>query len=105
MSTKAETELTRAIIDMLTGLGIVVWRQQCGSVRVKRGYMHLAPEGTPDICGHMPDGRALFLEVKMPKEKPTAEQEAFLSRAARAGCLVGVVRSVEDAVRVVGRSV
>lgn len=101
MTTKAETSLARAIREALSVLGVVAWREQSGQVRVRRGYMHLAPEGTPDIVGHMPDGRALYLEVKHGKGKERPAQTAFLARARAAGCVCGTVRSVAEAVALV----
>ena len=101
MNSKAETVLAAAIRDALNSLaGVLVWREQCGQVRVRRGYMHLAPAGTPDIVGHV-NGRFLALEVKRPKGKERPEQLVFIEKARRAGCIVGVVRSVDEAVRIV----
>lgn len=101
MTTKAETQLARAIREALSAMGITAWREQAGQVRVRRGYMHLAPEGTPDIVGHMPDGRALYLEVKCGKGKERPAQTAFLAAARDAGCVCGTVRSVAEAVALV----
>lgn len=101
MTTKAETALAKAIRDALAAIGVVVWREQSGSVRVRRGYMHLAPEGTPDIVGYLPGGRMLALEVKLPKGKERPAQTEWLARAAAAGCCVATVRSVDEAVRFV----
>ncbi len=98
MTSKAETELAKAIRDALTALGLVVWREQCGKVPVKRGYMHLAPEGTPDLVGYLPGGRLLGLEIKTARGKERPAQTEWLARAKAAGCCVATVRSVEEAV-------
>lgn len=101
MTTKAETSLARAIREALSVLGVVAWREQSGQVRVRRGYMHLAPEGTPDVIGYMPDGRLLAIEVKCGKGKERPEQTEWLAKAKAAGCVVGTVRSVAEAVTLV----
>lgn len=58
--------------------------------------------GMPDICGALKDGRALYVEVKSRKGKVQPHQQEFLARASAAGALAGVVRSVEDAQRLMG---
>ena len=72
------------------------------------------PVGHPDIAGFMPDGRALYLEVKAPEQvdpktgkslrpagKPSAHQLAFLDGADSAGCVVGIVWSNKDAIEII----
>ena len=67
-----------------------------------------AVKGTPDILGCRPDGQAFALEAKAPGgEAPyydhieTLKQHLELMAWKRAGALVGVIRSVEDAEYVV----
>jgi hypothetical protein len=68
--------------------------------------------GSPDLVGwrsltvtrdHVGRRLAAFagLEVKMPDQRPTEQQEAFLGVMAAAGGLGGVVRSEDDARRAV----
>lgn len=45
-------------------------------------------------------GRFVSIEVKTPKGRPTTEQRAFLGTVSRFGGLAGIVRSVDDAARV-----
>jgi hypothetical protein len=105
VSGKAETELQRAIVLALEALGVTVIRTQAGRVPVRRGWLHLAPEGWPDLTGYLPDGRFLGLEIKVPKgktDKDRAEkQAAWRARAGAAGCVVGQVDSVAAAVLLV----
>lgn len=42
------------------------------------------------------------LEVKTPKGRATSEQQAFLATVSRFGGIAGIVRSTEDAARVLG---
>jgi len=103
-----ETDLQRAILETLRALGLTVWRNQSGTVRVRGGFMHMAPEGTPDIIGYLADGRLLGIEVKLPgKEKRNTKPErrekqaAWRAKARAAGCVVGQVTSVGEAVLLV----
>lgn len=99
---KPETDLASQIRDAINGLTLAkVWRENAGAVPTRGGYMHLAPAGTPDIVGYLPGGRFVALEVKRPKEKERPAQLEFLTRAQQLGCLVGVVRSVEEALKLV----
>lgn len=96
--TKPETELSAAIRDALKKMRVPVERIQAGQHRVKRGYLHCASEGTPDLC--TPLG---WLEVKMPGEEPSNEQEDWHAEWRRWGHRVAVVSSVDQAVSVVRR--
>jgi Holliday junction resolvase len=98
----SESQLGRAIIDAIniTGLG-VAWRCQSGMVKVRGAFMHLAPEGTPDVIGYLNDGRMLAIEVKLPKEKPSQRQVDWLERAHRRGVVCGIARSVDEAIAIV----
>lgn len=58
--------------------------------------------GWPDLTGfRRSDGKAVFIEVKTAKGRPSAEQLKFIELAKRSGCLAGIARSVEDAERIV----
>lgn len=96
MTAKPETVLSRAIQDALLAIGCIVVRVQSGCVRVKRGVMHLAPKGTPDMyVAHR--GAHGWLEVKCEKGKRTPEQIAWAQKAAQQGVPVVEVRSVAEA--------
>ena len=47
------------------------------------------------------DGRAVFIEVKTPKGRPTKEQKHFLEQMRNAGAIAGVCRSAEEAMGLV----
>jgi hypothetical protein len=65
-------------------------------VAAKRKWMGVLA-GVPDLCVIDRGGRARFLEVKQPGEKPTDSQEAIIAKLAdlEAGC--AVVTSIEEA--------
>jgi hypothetical protein len=64
----------------------------------------LTPAGIPDILGVV-RGRLFALETKMPRRdsKPSEIQLHVMSRIARAGGIVGVPRSIADALDIVER--
>lgn len=100
----SESAISRAIREMLPALGITATRHQSGMVRVGARVIHMGDPGWPDIIGWDRAGRFVGLEVKAAKGRLEASQGPLLARAAQAGCLVGVVRSVEDVVRLLGEA-
>ena len=97
MTTLSETRLSREIQDALTSIGLMVIRIQSGKVQVRRAWMQLAEPGTPDL--HVV-GLDLWLEVKLPGQRPSKIQEQWHARARRAGASVEVVHSVGEAIEV-----
>lgn len=59
------------------------------------------PNGFSDLFGVLPGGRALFVEVKGPKGKPSEAQVRFLETVRRVGCLAGVAKSMEDVIKII----
>ncbi len=94
-----EGDIQAAILEAFHDMGVLAWRVQSGTVKVRGGRMNLAPAGTPDI--HVlvpPNGRFLGLEVKAPDGRVRAAQIAWHERARRDGAAVAVVRSVAEAI-------
>jgi hypothetical protein len=55
--------------------------------------------------GHrISDGKAFYIEVKLPGEKPREDQQKFLDAMARSGAISGCAHSVEEALEIVGRA-
>ena len=96
----SETKLSRAIQDALAKLGVWCIRIQTGKVQLLHGgWMQLAEEGTPDLC--LP-ALGSWLEVKTGGGKLKKTQVAWHSKAAKYGVRVAVVRSVGEALAIVG---
>jgi len=62
------------------------------------------PTGFSDLFGILPGGKALFVEVKAPKGKPSPAQENFLNTVSMRGAVAGVARSFEDVLRIINGS-
>jgi len=59
------------------------------------------PNGFSDLFGVLPGGKALFVEVKSAKGKPSDVQTRFLDTVSSVGALAGVARSFEDVLRII----
>ena len=55
--------------------------------------------------GHrISDGRAIYIEVKLPGEHPRPDQKKFLEAMRNSGAIAGVAHSVEEALNIVERT-
>ena len=55
--------------------------------------------------GHrISDGRAIYLEVKLPGEHPRDDQKKFLEAMRNTGAIAGCAHSVEEALDIVNKS-
>jgi hypothetical protein len=83
-----QSEITSPIKTALEKAGYFVLRIQSGVVRVKGGFMHLAPTGTADLLVF--DGRKpLWVEAKLKgnktNKKRAADQAEFRDRVLALG--------------------
>lgn len=82
----------------------VVFRVNVGTGRTEDGRFFTTgvPKGYSDLSGHRKsDGKAFYFEVKSDKGKIRKEQEHFLKVMKETGAIAGIVRSVEDAIRLI----
>lgn len=98
-----EADLMRTIMVELSADGHFVARANVGLFFTEDGRPIKTglPKGFSDLFGHrQADCRAFYLEVKTATGRPTKEQLAFIAAMQKRGALAGIVRSVEDARRV-----
>ena len=98
-----EHDIQSSIRIKLSELGYCVFRINVGRFKTEDGrwFDTGLPKGFSDLIA-VKDGRIYFLEVKTDKGKASKEQLNFLAvMRDRYGCVAEIVRSVEDAVRVV----
>lgn len=95
-----ETILQNEIRIELSKLGCIVLRHDVGRYRSPdcKHWVQLGTVGEPDLTVLCPNGKTVWLEVKIPPNKPTKEQLAFIKRATEMGHTVCVVKTVEEAV-------
>lgn len=102
----SESDIQRAIILALQTLGVFAIRMQAGKVKVRGGWMQLAPAGTPDIYVLVPpSGLSLWLECKTLVGEERESQLAWRTKAQARGAVVEIVRSVQDALDAYQRAV
>ena len=98
-----EHSIQNAIRLKLSELGYAVFRINSGKVRMADGrwFDTGVPKGFSDLIA-CKGGKIYFLEVKTETGKASPEQLNFISAMRdRYGCTADIVRSVDDAVRVV----
>lgn len=98
-----EHEIQNAIRLKLSEMGYCVFRINVGKFKLADGrwFETGSPKGYSDLTA-IKDGKVYFLEVKTETGKPTKDQINFLAvMRDRYGCVTGIVRSVDDAVRLV----
>lgn len=97
-----ETSIQAAIRIELSKRGCFVQRTNSATLYTKDGRpVRIGIPGQSDLCGHRPDGRAWYIEVKKPGQKPRKNQQDFLDAMRNSGALAGVAHSVDEAVEIV----
>ncbi len=98
-----ETILQNQIIAALCKNGCVAWNHTVGQFYTKYGTLiNIGHHGEADIWGHrISDGKALYIEVKLPGEKPRPDQEKFLTAMRKTGAIAGCAHSIEEALDIV----
>jgi hypothetical protein len=95
-----EADLMRSIMIALSNDGHFVCRANVGLFFTQDGRPIRSglPVGFSDLFGNRrDDAKAFYLEVKTPTGKVTTEQMAFINAMKIRGAIAGVVRSIEDA--------
>lgn len=98
-----ETILQNKIIVALCENGCVAWNHTVGQFYTKYGsVVNIGHHGESDIRGHRKsDGKALYIEVKLPGEKPRDDQQKFIKAMIATGAIAGCAHSVEEALEIV----
>jgi len=97
-----ETELVKKALDWLKTKPGKYIRINSGGVFIpaskgkKPRMVKLAPPGTSDILGCLPNGKFIALEAKIKPNKPTEEQLKFLAEIIRLGGHGCVFYSLQD---------
>ena len=99
----AETALQNRIIVALCKNGCVARNHTVGQFFTKYGSLvNIGRHGESDIMGHrMSDGKAFYIEVKLPGEEPREDQKRFLEAMAAAGAIAGCAHSEKEALQIV----
>ena len=96
---------SRLVYEVMRELGKhgAAYRCNSGSVPLPNGKrFNGMPKGFADVMVILPEGRAAFIECKVPGGKSSPEQERFITKMRKLGARAGVARSVDDAARICG---
>lgn len=98
-----ETALQNQIIVALCKHGCVARNHTVGQFFTKYGALvNIGHHGEADVWGHrISDGRAFYIEVKLPGEEPREDQKRFLEAMAATGAIAGCAHSVKEAIELV----
>ncbi len=91
-----ETQLQRAVKELLQDHNWMVVRVQSGMRKVGRTWIHFAPKGTADLLCCTPNGRFAAVEIKRPKKRRMPEQETFGRNVAGRNAISLVVRDLNS---------
>lgn len=96
---KIQNEIRLALADTC-----VMFRVNVGTSYTQDGryFTTGVPKGFSDLFGfRKSDGKAVFIEVKTPKGRPSAEQKKFLETMRKYGAVAGICRSPEEALNLI----
>lgn len=98
-----ETKLQNQIIVALCQNGCVARNHTVGQFFTNYGgRVEIGKPGEADVWGHrISDGKAFYIEVKLPGETPRKNQLEFLEAMRNAGAIAGWCTSVDEALRMV----
>lgn len=97
-----ETELQNRIIVALCERGCYAENHTVGDFYTKYGgRVSIGKPGQSDIYGHRPDGKAFYIEVKLPGEKPRQNQLDFIEAMKNTGAIAGWATSIPEALKIV----
>ena len=82
--------------------GTRVWDKRYGYILKDIRPVALCGKGTPDLLFIGANGQVAFIEVKDDKGRVREDQKRFLEVVGRYGYRVGIARSVEDALQIIG---
>jgi hypothetical protein len=99
-----ESDIQTQIKDYLSHHPSVAWIVTTTQGRV-RGKYRSAKTGMSDIIGQMKSGLFLAIEVKKPGEKPTPDQQEFLSNVSLSKGVAGCACCVEDVIKILKEGV
>lgn len=101
-----ETALQNKIISALCENGCIARNHTVGNFfTAYGGRVRVGSPGESDITGHrISDGKALYIEVKLPGEHPRIDQQRFLDAMKNTGAIAGCAHSVEEAIEIVNGS-
>lgn len=99
----SEADIQRLVMIELSAAGHFVERVQSGLLYTKDARpVRIGFPGRSDLSGFRAgDARAFFFEIKNAHGVATKEQKQFIAAMLKRGAIAGIVRSVEDALKLI----
>jgi hypothetical protein len=92
-----ESDLVRAVLQLLALRKIPAWRQNAGVVKVGKRLIRLGPAGSPDVVAVIPPaGRLLACECKAKGGRLRPAQRAVRDNLTAAGAAYLVITDIRD---------
>ena len=97
-----ETNLQNRIIVALCQHGCFAVNHTVGKFYTEYGApVKIGEHGQSDIWGHRPDGKAFYVEVKLPGEYPRKDQLDFIKAMQETGAIAGWCTSIDEALKII----
>ena len=97
-----ETILQNKIIVALCERGCFAVNHTVGDFYTEYGSkVSVGTPGDADVWGHRPDGKAFYIEVKLPGKKPRKNQYNFLDAMRNSGAIAGWCTTIPEALNIV----
>ncbi len=91
-----EAEIQKYCLDSIRKIGVFCMRINSGKVKVRGGFMQLAPVGTADIVVY-PEGKLpCWLEIKQASGEQRLAQIAFQEKVTSLGHSYHVIKSINE---------
>lgn len=98
-----ESAIQRKAIKALRKRGVFVSRANAFQIEYEGRHINGAEAGHSDLCGCLPPtGRAWYIEMKRPGNKPTPLQAKFIAARRAEGAIADWADSVERVLRILG---
>lgn len=98
-----EKDIQRKSIKALRKRGVFVSRTNAFQLEYENRHISGAEAGHTDLCGCLPPtGRAWYIEIKRPGNKPTPLQAKFIAARLAEGAIADWADSVEKVLRILG---
>lgn len=97
---KEASNLTKLVIDLLTLHNCHVWRQNTIPVydNFRKAYRaNNTKKGVADVIGITPEGRFIGIEIKVGKDKQSADQMKFQAEVEKRKGIYTIIKTSEDA--------
>lgn len=93
---KKSNELNAQSVEVIQRMGGLAWRNNSGTIRTGKYFVHLAPKGSADVLGLL---RGIFLSIETKVEdKPSADQLQWMQSVIDSGGRAIIVHDISEVI-------